>query len=125
MNVDPTPEQFGRFLEEDDGAPVYMLNLLRYKADGGRERYQEYGVAAAPFLAGVGGELIYAGDCSTLLVGPEAHRWDTMLVVRYPSRSAFAEMVANPDYLETTHLRSEALEAAVLEATAPASLGAK
>ena len=60
-------------MSEDDGGPCVMLNLLRFKPDGGRERYEQYAIATAPFLAAVGGELIYAGDCSTLLVGPESH----------------------------------------------------
>jgi uncharacterized protein (DUF1330 family) len=119
MPVDPTPETFGAFFKEDPGGPVYMLNLLRYKPEGGRERYAEYGAAAQPFLEGVGGEIVYAGECSTLLVGPDGHDWDTMIVVRYPSRGAFGEMVGNPDYQATTHLRTEALEDAVLQATTP------
>jgi uncharacterized protein (DUF1330 family) len=119
MAVDPTPETFGRFMSEDDGEPVVMLNLLRFKPDGGRERYEQYAAATAPFLAGVGGQVIYAGDCSTLLVGPDAHRWDMLALARYPSRQAFAQMVANPDYQAITHLRTEALEEAVLHATLP------
>ena len=117
--VDPTPETFGQFMKEDDGKPVVMLNLLRFKPDGGRERYAEYAAATAPFLAGVGGEVVFAGDCGTILVAPEAHRWEMMALVRYPSRSAFARMVANPDYQAITHLRTEALEEAVLHATSP------
>jgi uncharacterized protein (DUF1330 family) len=117
MPVDPTPETFGAFMKEDAGEPVYMLNLLRYKPDGGRDRYREYGAAAAPFFAAVGGEMVYAGDCSTVMVGPDAHRWDAMLIARYPSRAAFAEMVANPEYQKVTHIRAEALDEAVLQAT--------
>ena len=67
----------------------------------------------------MGGEILYLGDCDTTLVGPESHAWDTLLLVRYPSRRAFSEMVADPDYQSITHLRTEALEAAVLEATIP------
>lgn len=117
MPVDPTPDSFGAFMKEDAGKPIYMLNLLRYRLDGGRERYAEYGAAAGRFLAGVGGEVVYAGDCSTLVVGPDGHNWDAVLVVRYPSRAAFAEMVANPEYQQVTHIRTEALEDAVLQAT--------
>ena len=117
MPVDPTPETFGAFIQEDEGGPIHMLNLLRYKPDGGRERYAEYGAAAQPFLEGVGGEIVYAGECSTLLVGPDGHAWDSMIVVRYPSRGAFVEMVRNPGYQETTHLRTQALAEAVLQAT--------
>jgi uncharacterized protein (DUF1330 family) len=117
MPVDPTPETFGAFMQEDEGGPIHMLNLLRFKPDGGRDRYAEYGSAAQPFLEEVGGEVVFAGDCSTVLVAPDAHEWDAMLIVRYPSRSAFAEMVRNPGYQETTHMRTEALDDAVLQVT--------
>ena len=42
-----------------------------------------------------------------------------MLLVRYPSREAFSQMVADPEYQQITHLRSEALTEAVLQATVP------
>ncbi len=31
MPVDPTPEGIKQYSEEDDGGPVVMLNMLRYK----------------------------------------------------------------------------------------------
>ncbi len=31
MPVDPTPEGIKQYAEEDDGGPVVMLNMLRYK----------------------------------------------------------------------------------------------
>ena len=52
-------------------------------------------------------------------MGPESHDWDTILLVRYPSRQAFSSMVANPDYQQITGLRTEALSTAVLQATVP------
>jgi hypothetical protein len=42
-----------------------------------------------------------------------------MVVVRYPSRSAFLQLVGDPAYQAISHLRTEALEEAVLEATIP------
>ena len=118
MAVDPTGQDLKRFLDEDPGGPVVMLNMLRFK-EGGRPSYESYSREIGPFLAGVGGSLIYAGDCSTALVAPESHEWDMVLLVRYPSRRAFCEMVANPDYQKITHLRTEALADAVLQATVP------
>ena len=97
--------------------PVVMLNLLRFKPDGGAERYAEYGAAAAPFLAEVGGEVIFAGRPGELLIGREP--WDLMLLVRYPSRRQFLAMVSDPEYLAVTHLREEALVDSVLYATDP------
>ena len=118
MAVDPTGEDLKRFLAEDIGGPVVMLNLLRFK-EGERGKYEEYGRAIRPFLEEIGAEALYIGDCSTKLVGPEEHDWDMVLVARYPSRQAFTSMVANPKYQEITHLRTEALEEAVLQATVP------
>ena len=118
MPVDPTGQDLKRFLDEDPGGEVVMLNLLRFRK-GGQASYASYSREIAPFLEGVGGSLVYAGRCSTALVAPDAHDWDAILLVRYPSRRAFSEMVANPDYQKITHLRTEALSEAVLQATAP------
>jgi uncharacterized protein (DUF1330 family) len=116
--VDPTPEDIQRLLSEAGDGPFVMLNLLRY-AEGGRETYREYAEKAQPFLEGVGGELLYAGDCSTALVAPEGHDWDTILLVRYPSAEQFLKMIANEDYRKVTEIRTRALEAAVHQVTAP------
>jgi uncharacterized protein (DUF1330 family) len=116
--VDPTGQDLKRFLQEDDGNPIVMLNLLRFK-DSGRESYNKYAREIVPFLEQVGGEVVYFGDTSTPLVQPQAgNDWDAVLLVRYPSRAAFSQMVANPDYQAITHLRTEALDAAVLQPTA-------
>ena len=118
MPVDPTGNDLKRFMEEDPGGPVVMLNLLRFK-EGGRDGYAEYAREIRPFLEVVRAEVLYMGDCSTALVAPEDYDWDAVLVVRYPSREAFSRMVANHDYQEITSLRTDALEEAVLQATVP------
>lgn len=119
MPVDPTGADLKRFLEEDPGGPVVMLNLLRF-AEGGRSSYARYSAEIQPFLAKVGGHVVYAGACSTALVAPDGHAWDSILLVAYPSRRAFSEMVADPDYQQITGLRTAALSEAVLQATVPA-----
>ncbi len=118
MAIDPRGSDLKRFLAEDPGGPVVMLNLLRF-ADGGRARYAEYARAIAPFVARVGGELVYAGDGATALVAEPGQSWDALLLVRYPSRAAFCRMVADPEYQLITHLRTEALREAVLQPTTP------
>ena len=95
-----------------------MLTLLAYK-EGGADSYAEYAAKIGPFLERVGGEVVYAGKCSTTLVAPDGWEWDALLVVRYPSREAFSRMVADPEYQAITHLRTQALDAAVLQATVP------
>ncbi len=119
MPVDPTGADLKRFLEAGPDEPVVMLNLLRFQADGGRERYARYAREIVPFLDRVGAEVVYLGDTSTALVAPDAHDWDAVLLVRYPSRRAFSEMVADPEYQRITGLRTAALSEAVLQPTVP------
>lgn len=119
MAVDPRGADLKRYLAEDPGGPVVMLNLLRF-AEGGRERYARYAEALSrTFLPRYGAEVIYAGDGSTPLVAGSGQSWDAVLLVRYPSRGAFSRMVADPEYQQVTHWRTEALDEAVLQATIP------
>lgn len=117
MAVDPRGADLKRYLAEDPGGPVVMLNLLRFKADGGRERYLQYvehfNRTAKPY----GAQTVYLGDGLTALVAEPGQSWDAVLLVQYPNRQAFADMVRDPEYQKGTHLRTEALEEAVLQAT--------
>ena len=119
MAVDPRGTDLKRYLQEDPGGPVVMLNLLRY-AEGGRESYAQYAEALrSTFLPRYGGEIIYAGDGSTALVAGPGQDWDAVLLIRYPTRQAFSRMVADPEYQQVTALRTRALTEAVLQATTP------
>lgn len=119
MAVDPRGADLKRYLAEDPGGPVVMLNLLRYRPDGGREQYLEYVEhfrrASQPF----GAEVLYVGDGSTPLVAEQGQDWDAVLLVRYPSRQAFSDMVRDPAYQQGSSLRTGALTEAVLQATVP------
>lgn len=120
MAIDPRGSDLQAFLRSpDDGGPVVMLNLLRFREDGGRERYMEYARAFAPFAVKYGVEVVYAGDGGAPLVAEAGQAWDAVLLVKYPSRAAFLAMVADPEYLAITHLRSSALAEAVLQPTQP------
>ena len=88
--------------------PVVMLNLLDFKPGGGAERYAEYGQAVQPLLERAGGRVLYAGNATTPLIGPS--KWDLVLLVEYPTRQAFLEMIGSEEYRAIAHLRSEALE---------------
>jgi len=116
MAVDPRGADLKRFLAEDPGGPVVMLNLLRFK-DGGRESYARYVHAITDILTRYDAEVLYAGDGSTALVAEDGQSWDAVLLVRYPSRTVFSHMVADPAYQLITAWRTEALEEAVLQAT--------
>ena len=119
MAIDPTGADLKRLLAEDPGGPVFMCNLLRF-ADGGRASYEAYSRAVvSTFLPRYGGEVVYSGLGDHPLVAEDGQDWDAVVIVRYPSRQAFCDMVADPEYQEVTRLRSDALEEAVLQPTSP------
>ena len=64
MAVDPQGSDIQRFVKEDPGGPVVILNLVRFK-EGGRAAYDAYASAVMPILLKVGGQPLYAGDGST------------------------------------------------------------
>ncbi|MBS44968.1 MAG: hypothetical protein CMH83_17740 [Nocardioides sp.] len=120
MAVNPRGADLKRYLAEDPGGPVVMLNLLRWRADdpeAGKASYREYVAAFEEHSGRFGAEVVYAGTGLTALVAEQGQDWDAVLLVRYPSRQSFCDMVADPDYQRSTHLRTEALEEAVLQAT--------
>ncbi|HVQ58260.1 MAG TPA: DUF1330 domain-containing protein [Solirubrobacterales bacterium] len=128
MDASRQPEQlnqegFAAFAARaDDGAPVVMLNLLAFNADGGRERYAEYGAAVAPLLEKAGGRVVYFAEPAAALLGEGS--WDQVLLVEYPTRRAFLEMIGSEAYLAIAHLRTEALLKGELHPMDPADLPA-
>ena len=106
--IDRTKEQTQVFMELDIEGPIHMLNMLRFKAEGGREKYRQYGKHTAPLLAKVGAKVISRNEARATLIGGED--WDAVLVVEYPSRKAFLDMVTSEEFQQGKHLRQEALE---------------
>ncbi len=101
-------EGFAAFTKRaEDSTAVTMLNLLSFLPEGGRRRYEEYGSAVAPLLERFGGRIVFLGEPSAALLGEGS--WDLIVLVEYPSRQAFLEMIGSAEYLAIAHLRSEAL----------------
>ena len=84
-----------------------MLNLLSFKPDGGRERDEEYGEAVAPLLEKAGGQIVFMGSPAPALLGEGS--WDLVVLVEYPTRQAFLDMIGSSEYEAIGHLRTEAL----------------
>lgn len=89
----------------DHQGPVVMLNLMRFRersADGdgsGWDAYKRYSALAVPMIKARGGSLFWTGDARAVALGvPDAHRWDYVALVRYPSVAAFLDMMTSPDY---------------------------
>jgi len=108
--------------ENDDGRPVYMLNLMRYfdhvrsfpgAPTTGTPRMPTPTTrrATAPMLMKRGGYPILSGSTSKVKDGqgpesnlmvyrPDLDNWDRVLVVRYPGRRTFLQLVTSPEYLK-------------------------
>lgn len=88
-SLEPTPEQFAALAARPADEPVVMVNLLRFKADGGRESYLRYPREVAPHLQRVGGTVRYAGASPSVVIGDGVKPWwDALIVVEYPSPAA-------------------------------------
>jgi uncharacterized protein (DUF1330 family) len=135
-HIDPTRAAFDAFKALPREEPVWMLNLVRFKARAvyppdhadaalgrtGAEAYREYGRLSGPVFERLGGEIVWRGAMQTVLIGPANERWDAMFIARYPTAGAFLAMVTDPAYkiavvhrtagVETSRLiRCQALDA--------------
>ncbi len=88
-----------------DTGPVVMINMLRFRetsADGdgsGWDAYQRYSRGFAPLLKAAGGTILWAGKAEGAAYGDLAGRtWEFIVLVRYPSRRAFLEVLTSADY---------------------------
>lgn len=115
-------DAFESFLNDDDGQPVVMLNLLRFREGGGRERYAEYLAVATPIVARFGAEIVYVGNGLPALSAEPGQAWDAVALVRYPNRRAFVDMAMDVDYRDkAAPMREAALAEAVLQPLRTAS----
>lgn len=129
MSITPNAEQFTDYVQSDLEGEVVMLNLLAFKeraADGsgsGRGAYARYGDDVGRMIEARGGKVIFMGEARHVFVGdPEANEWDVVVLVSYPSRQAFIEMVSTPEYAATHTHREAGVERTVVVACEPLRL---
>lgn len=107
--VKPDAAQMRGFMEPGHDRPIYMLNLLKFKAaaeypDGrdtdlsGAEAYGIYGAEVVAHLAKVGGAPVFSAQVERLMLGEVEELWDTVAIAMYPSRQAMMEMMMSPEY---------------------------
>ncbi len=117
----PNDKQMREFMEGDIDTPIYMVNLLKFRKkakykDGrktklsGEEAYAIYGLEVIKHIKNVGGEPIFSGVVSRLMLGKVENLWDWIAVVKYPNRKAMLEMITNLEYLESEKHRSAGLK---------------
>jgi hypothetical protein len=128
-----SPGSTRRFLRAfglaDDCRPVYMLNAMRYYPELKRGPGMEgvpgtpaeanaiYEKAVMPILFRLGAYPLFGGATMEISTNGKAHSnldgfdpaiddWSRILVVRYPSRRAFFELLSDPQWLKFALTRS-------------------
>ena len=121
MATQPRREQIAALLENDNGGPIRMMNLLKFKefakySDGtdtelsGAEAYQRYAATVVPIINKTGGKVVFNGLPKTLVIGDGELEWDMVSIVEYPSVAAFLEMTSCEEYQEIHVHRDAGLE---------------
>jgi uncharacterized protein (DUF1330 family) len=121
---EPTHESGRTLVRRGISGEVVMLNLLRFRevADysaspelapenpvSGAEAYDRYIAHTLRYLRRSGGDLLLMGEGGRWLIGPEAERWDRMLLVRQKSVEAFMAFATDEGYLGGIGHRAAAL----------------
>ena len=126
--VNPTPEQLRALAQSGPEGAIVMVNLLRYREHAaygaqyaeakenlsGRAAYQRYGETALRCVIETCGRITWGGKQELVVIGGAEQQWDEVICVRYPSRQAFLQMIARPDYRAATYHRDAALERTAL-----------
>lgn len=118
--INPSPQQLEEFSTSSDDKPFVMINLLKFKKttedkkETGQEAYTRYMMNVAPLLEKAGGRLLWMGSVKQVFIGIDHDNWDRVLLVEYPSRKAFLEMISTPEYQEVHKDREAGLETSAL-----------
>ena len=132
----PDESQLLGLLEESDGSPIYMINLLKFRdraeyPDGtdshlsGREAFLRYAEGIDKCLQEVGGSIEFSGEVRRLWIGSVEELWDDIAIAMYPSRAALLEMMQLPIMEELGVHRNAGLagQLSIETVTAPESVG--
>ena len=117
----PNDKQISGFLENPDLGPISMVNLLKFKKkakyeDGrdtnltGKEAYKLYSSEVINFVKKYGGEFLFAGSVSRLMLGEVEDMWDAVAIAKYPNRKAMMDMTMDPGYQKIHVHRDAGLE---------------
>ena len=113
----PKPETIRALKESGEAGKVVMVNLLKFKAAAGVASYTEYVRRVIAILERIRAKIVFAGPVTSAVIGEQS--WDSILLVEYPSREVFVEMITSPEYQAIHHFRDDALERSELYAVSP------
>lgn len=107
-----------------DNGPVVMVNLVRFveksrDGDGtGWDAYLRYSRMTMPLIKGVGGTVLWAGDAEGFSFGSHPGGvWNYIVLVCYPSRAAFLEMMTSDAYAKANVHRDNAVDEHLIVST--------
>jgi len=123
-----THERRNTLVRDNDKGPVNMVNLLKFKEkavyeDGretqlsGLEAYDAYGGPMGKLIVEGGGKVIYTSVVDSLVVGEADELWDIVVIVEYPSRGKFLELISSPEAQQLQVHRTAGLAGQMLLAT--------
>ena len=137
VDIDPKEmEALARDAQSD--TPIVMINLLRYREQAeypadfeaaactGGEAYGRYGALVMPLIRNYGGRPIWMGKVTDALIAPQGEAWDDAVLVQYPSRRRFLDMILSVEYQAAKPHRTAGLEdSRLIESTTAFGLGSE
>ena len=115
--IELTNEQIENLRALPDCKPVVMANLCKYRdlsSDGdgtGRDAYLRYSRGVISLLKERNATILWAGNVETVALGlAQDGDWDFIVLVQYPTRDAFIDMMTSAAYVECNVHRLNGLE---------------
>ena len=116
-----TDQQIQDLLKKDDGGPVCMINLMKFREKAkyeygretdltGIEAYDLYGKPTGELIAELGGEIVFTAVLKGMVVGEVEQLWDVIAIAKYPTLQSFIDMTSSPIYREAYHHRIAGLQ---------------
>ena len=117
----PDLDRCERIRSEAGAGPIITLNLVRFRPDGGREKFDEYARISGTLLEKARADLLFMGNAGPLVAGRAGdEHWDLVALVRFANIDRFLAMVTDPTYqIEGRRLREESLERVIWLVTYP------
>ena len=113
------------FHDERDTAPFVMIDFVEFdRVDGDNvaasDRYRDqYRRPLLSLVATLGGAVVWQGGIRRVIEGRPDDDWDALLMVRYPSREVFVDMVTSSAYRDLMAARSGAVRRQLVIAATP------
>ncbi len=138
--VQPNPKAFAELISgQVNDEPIVMVNLLKFKEEAdyaslgsshkdsalklsGKKAYELYGEHVVKMVEDVGGKVLLQATARFTFIAPDDESWDEVVLVQYPSRAAFLQMVTSGLYQKVIHHRDAALDDSRLVETQPTNV---